>query len=129
MAANPIPLGLAGLALTVALFGTFKVGRMQLTSLMMATMMLFFGGVVTLIAPILAYRNGVTFFVTLFGTLSAFWAGLGVVVFADSTGHAITPTLTGSSFTWFWFVWAVVMSYIWIVSLCGRTSPSPRSSG
>jgi succinate-acetate transporter protein len=42
---------------------------------------------------------------------------LGVLVFADSTGHSITPILTGSSFTWFWFVWSVVMPYIWIVSL------------
>jgi succinate-acetate transporter protein len=77
VAGNPIPLGLAGLALTVALFGTFNVGRMHLTSLMMATMMLFFGGVVTLIAAILAYRNGDTFFVTLFGDVERLLGRLG----------------------------------------------------
>lgn len=117
VSANPIPLGLAGLALTVALFGTFSAGRLHVGTLMMSTMMLFFGGVVTLIAAILAYRNGDTLVTTVFGAFSAFWAGLGVLFYANVFGHTLTPLLTGSGFTWFWFCWAVVASYLWLASL------------
>jgi succinate-acetate transporter protein len=53
--ANPIPLGLAGLALTVALFGTFNAGELRMGSLMTSMMMLLFGGVVTFICAVFAY--------------------------------------------------------------------------
>ncbi len=115
--ANPIPLGLAGLALTVALFGTFNAGELRMGSLMTSMMMLLFGGVVTFICAVFAYRNRDTVATTLFGSLSAFWAGLGVLFFANNMGHTIAPFLSGNGFTWFWFFWAITGTCLWLATL------------
>ena len=86
-------------------------------SLMMASMMLLFGGIIALVSAILAYTSRDVVGLTLFGAFSAFWAALGVLFFANSLGHTFAPLQTGDSFTWFWFFWAVMASYLWIASL------------
>jgi succinate-acetate transporter protein len=114
---NPLPLGFAALGLTTALFGAFNAGHTQAGGLAFAGMALFVGGLVQLVAGILAYRNRGTFGLTLFGALGGFWLGMGALFLFNALGTAHSSLLTGQGSTWFWFFWAIFGTYLWLASL------------
>jgi succinate-acetate transporter protein len=114
---NPLPLGFAALGLTTALFGAFNAGHMHAGGLAFAGMALFFGGLVQLVAAILAYRNRATFELTIFGSMAGFWLGMGALYLFTNLGVAHTSLPIGHASTWFWFFWAILGTYIWLASL------------
>jgi succinate-acetate transporter protein len=117
MGANALPLGLSGLAVTVALFGAWNAGFLHSGSLVFVGMALMYGGLVQLIAGILEYRNHDTLGLTIFGSFGAFWLGLGLLFSYDALGHLSPAWFTGSGIIWFWFCWAIVATYMWLASL------------
>ena len=114
--ANPVPLGFAALGLTTGLFGTYLAGHAH-TGLGFVAITLVFGGLVQLIASILAYRDRDTYGLTIFGTFGALWLGLGVLFAYNIVGTITTPLLSGDTSIWFWFAAAIVSTYVWLASV------------
>jgi succinate-acetate transporter protein len=114
--ANPLPLGYGGLALVTALFGAYNMNQFKTGSLMLAAMLILYGGLAQFVAGILAYRNRDTIALTIFGSFGAFFGGLGLLAF-NAQGHLLTGLASGTTVVWIWFCWAVIATYIWIATL------------
>jgi succinate-acetate transporter protein len=111
-----MPLGYAGLAVSVALLGAYTTGQLT-SSLMAAAMTLVVGGIVQLIAAFMAYRNGDSLSLTIFGIFGALFGGIGVLFFYHDLSRMPATLIAGHGIPWFWFCWAIVATYIWIATL------------
>lgn len=117
--ADPAPLGLAGFALTTVLLSAFNAGLIKPTSggFVFVGMALAYGGLAQFMAGMWEFRNKNTFGATAFSSFGAFWIGVGLLfVFITVAGKPGLLFFAGSGTIWFFFVWAIFTTYMWVAS-------------
>jgi succinate-acetate transporter protein len=120
-AADPAPLGLAGFALTTVLLSGVNAGLIKTGALTFVGMALFYGGLGQFMAGMWEFRNRNTFGATAFSSFGSFWMGVGILFVFDTLGKPAGGTMFGGEgATWFFFLWAVFTTYMFVASL--RTS-------
>src|SRR5947209_10899512 len=128
-AADPAPLGLAGFALTTVLLSGVNAGLIKHVLVTVGHahaltpvdawigMALFYGGLGQFMAGMWEFRNRNTFGATAFSSFGAFWLGLGLLfIFITVAGKPALLFFAGSGAIWFFFVWAVFTTYMWVAS-------------
>jgi uncharacterized protein len=115
-AADPAPLGLAAFALTTVLLSAFNAGLIKTGGLTFVGMALFYGGLGQFMAGMWEFRNRNTFGATAFSSFGAFWMGVGILFVFDVVGRPSETMFTGDGAIWFFFVWAVFTTYMWVAS-------------
>jgi succinate-acetate transporter protein len=112
--ANPSVLGAAAFALTTFVLSMFNAGLVgnPLQQGAVLGLMLFYGGIVQLLAGMWEFRTGNTFGALLFSSFGGFWLALWYLLRA-------TPalTLTPSGISLFVYAWAIFSTLMFIASL------------
>jgi succinate-acetate transporter protein len=114
--ADPAPLGLAAFAVTTALLSGVNAGKITTGALVFVGMALAYGGIAQFAAGMWEFRKGNTFGATAFTSYAAFWLGIGFLFVFDVVGKAPAFAFGGTGAVWFFFVWAVFTTYMWITS-------------
>src|SRR3954449_841514 len=112
-AADPAPLGLAGVALTTFLLSGHNASFIP--DAVWVGPALFYGGLCQLLAGMWEFRNRNVFGATAFSTYGGFWLGLGtVVVLAGTTklGAALEGANLPNALAWFLLAFAVFNFYM-----------------
>jgi uncharacterized protein len=116
--ADPAPLGLAGFALTTFLLS--GANAQLLTSSPGADvwigMAFFYGGLAQFAAGMWEFKNRNTFGATAFSSFGAFWMGLAIMI-VFSAFNAKATYFAGEGIIWFFFIWAVFTTYMFVGSL------------
>ncbi|TDC40495.1 hypothetical protein E1281_38235 [Actinomadura sp. KC345] len=107
--ADPAPLGLAALALTIFLFSAKNAGWTNGTDAWLGYA-LAYGGLVQLLAGMWEFRNRNVFWATAFASFGGFWLGLGlyVVLLAGAT----TPAQQANDIGWILLAFAIFNAYM-----------------
>ncbi|HLV73530.1 hypothetical protein FHX41_0095 [Actinomadura hallensis] len=107
--ADPVPLGLGALAVTMFLFSAKNAGWTDGTDAWLGYA-LAFGGLVQLLAGMWEFRNRDVFWATAFSSYGAFWLGLGlyVVLLSGIAG----PAEQGNDLGWIMVAFAIFTSYL-----------------
>src|SRR5436305_10922358 len=117
-AAEPAPLGLAGIALTTFLLSGHNASFIP--DAVWIGPALFYGGLAQFSAGMWEFRNRNVFGATAFSTYGGFWMGLGLFVILANSNARFLSTYTGSDLTnalaWFLFAFAVFNTYMLIGS-------------
>ncbi|MGI8754207.1 MAG: acetate uptake transporter [Acidimicrobiales bacterium] len=105
--ANPVPVGVAGFALTTFTLGLYTSGRFFAGGeVLVFAFAAFYGGLVQLIAGFFSIQRGDTFPATFMTTYGAFWfsfAGLNLYVVPQ-----LKPAEVGQTVTIFLIMWTVI---------------------
>ncbi|TDE20073.1 GPR1/FUN34/YaaH family transporter, partial [Actinomadura sp. 6K520] len=111
--ADPVPLGLAALAVTLFLFSAKNAGWTDGTDAWLGYA-LAFGGLVQLLAGMWEFRNRDVFWATAFSSYGAFWLGLGlyVVLLAGATD----PADQANDLGWIMLAFAILNAYLLLLS-------------
>lgn len=111
--ADPVPLGLAALAVTLFLFSAKNAGWTDGTDAWLGYA-LAFGGLVQLLAGMWEFRNRDVFWATAFSSYGAFWLGLGlyVVLLAGATD----PADQANDLGWIMLAFALLTAYLLLLS-------------
>lgn len=115
--ADPAPLGLAALGLTLFLFSGVNSNLIHTGGLIFVGMALLYGGLAQFLAGMWEFRNRNTFGATAFSSIGALWMGLGIVFVFDTVGRPTAPFIGNDGLIWFYFAWAVFLTYILVASL------------
>jgi succinate-acetate transporter protein len=113
--ADPAPLGLAALALTLLVFSMFNAGLLDRSGEpVVLGMALAYGGVAQLLAGMWEFRRGNTFGALTFGSYGAFWLSFWLLeqFFADR----IPGAERGSAIALFFISWAILTALLWVAS-------------
>jgi succinate-acetate transporter protein len=117
LAADPAPLGLAGFALTTVLLSGVNAGLIKHGGLTFVGMALFYGGLAQFMAGMWEFRNRNTFGATAFSSFGAFWMGVAILFVFDTVGRPTEAMFGGDGAIWFFFLWAVFTTYMFVASL------------
>ena len=113
--ADPAPLGLAALALTLLVFSMFNAGLLNQTGEpVVLGMALANGGIVQLLAGMWEFRRGNTFGAAAFGSYGAFW--LSFWLLEQFFAGKIPGSELGSATALFYISWAILTAMLWIAS-------------
>ncbi|TDC87625.1 GPR1/FUN34/YaaH family transporter [Actinomadura sp. 7K507] len=107
--ADPVPLGLAALAVTMFLFSAKNAGWTNGTDAWLGYA-LAYGGLVQLLAGMWEFRNRNVFWATAFSSFGGFWLGLGlyVVLLAGATN----PAQQANDIGWILLAFAIFNAYM-----------------
>lgn len=109
--ANPAPLGLFGLGMTVMLFGLQQTGHFALDPLVSAVG-LFYGGLAQIVGGILAWKRNHVFAATAFTSYGLFWLTLvGLMVFPRAGIGQAPSSLAMVSYLILWGLFSGVMFF------------------
>ena len=113
--ADPAPLGLAALALTLLVFSMFNAGLLNQTGEpVVLGMALAYGGIVQLLAGMWEFRRGNTFGAAAFGSYGAFW--LSFWLLEQFFAGRIPGSELASATALFYISWAILTAMLWIAS-------------
>ena len=113
--ADPAPLGLAALALTLLVFSMFNAGLLnQSGEPVVLGMALAYGGIVQLLAGMWEFRRGNTFGAAVFGSYGAFW--LSFWLLEQFFAGRIPGSELGSATGLFYISWAILTALLWVAS-------------
>jgi uncharacterized protein len=113
--ADPAPLGLAALALTLMVFSMFNAGLLnQSGEPVVLGMALAYGGIVQLLAGMWEFRRGNTFGAAVFGSYGAFW--LSFWLLEQFFAGRIPGSELASATALFYISWAILTALLWVAS-------------
>jgi succinate-acetate transporter protein len=113
--ADPAPLGLAALALTLLVFSMFNTGLLNSSGEpVLLGMALAYGGVAQLLAGMWEFRRGNTFGAVTFGSYGAFW--LSFWLLEQFFVGRIPGGERNSAIALFYISWAILTALLWIAS-------------
>ena len=113
--ADPAPLGLAALALTLLVFSMFNAGLLDRSGEpVVLGMALAYGGVAQLLAGMWEFRRGNTFGALTFGSYGAFW--LSFWLLEQFFAGRIPGAERGSAMALFFVSWAILTALLWVAS-------------
>lgn len=112
--ANPAPLGMAALALTIFLFSVYNIGWLDTggfsaRSTIWISMAVLYGGIVMFAAGMWELRDRNTVGATAYSSLGAFWVGVGILDQSFGMGYG--------NLGWYFVSWMIFSSLIAIVAL------------
>jgi uncharacterized protein len=113
--ADPAPLGLAALALTLMVFSMFNTGLLNASGEpVLLGMAVAYGGLAQLLAGMWEFRRGNTFGALTFGSYGAFWLSFWLLeqFFVDR----IPGGERASALALFCISWAILSALIWVAS-------------
>jgi hypothetical protein len=114
--ANPVPVGVAGFALTTFTLGLYTSGKFAMAGETIVFLFaIFYGGLVQLVAGFFSIARGDTFPATFMTTYGAFWftfVGLNLYVVPK-----LKPTEVAQTVTLFLIVWSVITFIFFLSSL------------
>ena len=114
--ADPAPLGLAALALTLLVFSMFNSGLLNSAGEpVVLGMALAYGGIVQLLAGMWEFRRGNTFGAATFGSIGAFW--LSFWLLEQFFAGQIPGSELGSATGLFYISWAILTALLWVASM------------
>lgn len=111
--ADPAPLGLAALAVTLFLFSARNADWTDGTDAWLG-FGLAFGGLVQLLAGMWEFRNRNVFWATAFSSYGAFWLGLGLYVVL--LAGAAEPGAQANDLGWIMLAFAILNGYLLVLS-------------
>lgn len=114
--ADPAPLGLGALAITLLVFSLFGSGLLpEVGEPVVLGLAFAYGGVAQVLAGMWEFRAGSTFGATAFTSYGAFWLSLFVLeaFFAD----AIPAADAGAYVGWTLIAWAIFTTYMYVASV------------
>jgi uncharacterized protein len=113
-AANPSALGAGAFALTTFVLSVFNTGLVgnPLQQGSVLGLMLFYGGIVQLLAGMWEFRTGNTFGALLFSSFGGFWLAVWYLLTQTSL-----LTLTPSGVSLFLYAWAIFAALMFVASL------------
>jgi succinate-acetate transporter protein len=114
--ANPSPLGLLGLGMSLVLLNLHNAGLVKL-SIVIVAMGVAAGGLLQIIAGITSYKVGNTFGGTAFTAFGAFWWSL-VLVWWNPFGVAEGDAVSLAAY---FFLWGLFTAFLFIASLTQDT--------
>jgi uncharacterized protein len=113
--ADPAPLGLAALALTLMVFSMFTTGLLNSSGEpVLLGLALAYGGIAQFLAGMWEFRRGNTFGAVAFGTYGAFW--LSYWLLQQFFAAKIPGAELGSALALFYISWAIVTALLWVAS-------------
>jgi succinate-acetate transporter protein len=113
--ADPAPLGLTALALTLAVFSLFRAGLLSgAGEPVLFGLAAVYGGVVQLLAGMWEFRRGNTFGAITFGSYGGFW--LSLFVFDQFLQGQVPAGEVGNVLAMFYIVWAAFSASLWVAS-------------
>jgi uncharacterized protein len=119
--ADPAPLGLAALAITLLVLSVFNTGLVSSTGEpVVLGLAVAYGGLAQLLAGMWEFRRGNAFGALTFGSYAAFW--LSFWVLEEFLITKIPAAETGSAIALYFIVWAIFTALLWVASL--RTTPA-----
>jgi succinate-acetate transporter protein len=121
--ADPAPLGLGALALTLFIYSLFASGLLADVGEPVVLGLAFaYGGIAQLLAGMWEFRSGSTFGATAFTAYGAFW--LSLFVFEAFFADAVPAADAGAYLGWTLIAWAIFTTYMYAASvrLTGRVN-------
>jgi uncharacterized protein len=119
--ADPAPLGLAALAMTLLVFSIFNAGLVSSTGEpVVLGLAIAYGGLAQLLAGMWEFRRGNAFGALTFGSYAAFWMSFWVL--EEFLVKQIPAAETGSAMALYFITWAIFTALVWVASL--RTTPA-----
>jgi uncharacterized protein len=113
--ADPAPLGLAALALTLLVFSMFNAGLLNRSGEpVLLGMAVAYGGLAQLLAGMWEFRRGNTFGAVTFGSYGAFW--LSFWLLEQFFAGRIPGGERSSAIALFYISWAILTALLWIAS-------------
>jgi succinate-acetate transporter protein len=109
---NPAPLGLMGLGMTMVLYSFHNAGLIALSTMILA-MGVFYGGLAQVIAGIMEFRKGNTFYTTAFTSFGLFWLSL-VYLARYGDGGLVGATPTSGAMAAYLFMWGLFAFFMWL---------------
>jgi uncharacterized protein len=113
--ADPAPLGLAALAVTLLVFSMFNAGLLNRSGEpVVLGLALAYGGLVQLLAGMWEFRRGNTFGAVTFGSYGAFW--LSFWMLEQFFAGRIPGGERSSAIALFYISWAILTALLWVAS-------------
>ncbi len=112
--ANPAPLGLCSLGMTLLPFSLHTAGFFGLNAMVIA-MGIFYGGLAQIIAGIIQGRRNNTFGLTAFTSYGFFWLSVAAILILPELGWA--KAASNEAMTAFFAVWALFSFLLFIATL------------
>jgi uncharacterized protein len=114
--ADPAPLGLAALSVTLLVFSMFNAGLLDRTGQpIVLGVALAYGGLAQLLAGMWEFRRGNTFGAAAFGSYGAFWLSYWLI--EQFFAGRIPGAERGSAIALFYVSWAILTALLWIASM------------
>ena len=115
--ADPLPLGIAGFALTTFMLSVYNAGWVSMRgSSIVFAVALAYGGLAQLLAGMWEFRRGNTFAAAAFSSYGAFWISL--FAFAQFFAKGITnPADANNALALYLYSWGIFTTYMFIASL------------
>jgi succinate-acetate transporter protein len=113
--ADPAPLGLAALGVTLLVFSMFTSGLLNSSGEpVVLALALAYGGIVQLLAGMWEFRRGNTFGAVTFGSIGAFW--LSYWLLQQFFVGSIPAGEVNSATALFYISWAILTALLWVAS-------------
>jgi uncharacterized protein len=114
--ADPAPLGLAALAISLLVFSMFSAGLLAASGEpVVLGVALAYGGIAQLLAGMWEFRRGNTFGAAVFGSFGAFW--LSYWLLQQFFVGQIPVAEQGAALGLFFVAWAILAAMLWAASL------------